>query len=453
MTVRQRKHGRMDATEELRTTASANEVPRTRQSNLGMAFAVLASAYFLAHFHRISLGVLALDLKESLNTGAQALSLLSAGYFYVYGALQIPIGLLADRYGVRLLSAGLSFVAAIGSVLLALAPSFPVALVGRLLVGAGVSGAYVSALRFFARRLPPRRFATAVGILVAVGNAGGLAATTPLVFLNAMLGWRATFLVVAAMSLIVAMLAWALIDDKPEMCGGPVRDVPRIKGGNPESHLAATSVREILGSRTLVKAALTVAGRYGPHVAFLGVWGSLYLRTVHSLSPVVAGNVLMAMSVGYAAGGPALGYASDRLLGHKAVLVASTAVCAMGWVPLLAARNPLPAFSLFCLALVMGVAGGGGAVAFSMAKESVQHARAGTAVALVNTTGFLGSAVFQSITGFLLDGCGSMPAIDAAVFRSVITLSMIGSLVSLVCALGAEESLKRAEGAVIPVDS
>lgn len=417
----------------------------TRRRDPRIAIAIFASAYFLSHFHRIATGVLALDISRSLHIGTGALGLFSAIYFYAYGAMQIPVGLLSDMYGVRQLTAGLALVAAIGSALMACAPSFPVALLGRLLVGVGVSSVYVPALRFFSRRLPPNQFGTTVGMLVAAGNAGGLAATTPLVFLNSVLGWRATFLVVAAASLSVAVLIWALVDDNPAMHGQSMRGLAEDRAKEAGTRWMTVCIKAILRNRTVVGAALAVAGRYGPHVAFLGVWGALYLRTVHRLSAVAAGGVLMAMSIGYAIGGPALGYVSDRFLRRKVVLAGSTAVCVLGWAPLLITRSTTSFPVLFCLALVMGVAGGGGAVAFSMAKESVQHTHAGTAVAFVNTAGFFGAAIFQSIIGFLLGSRGGVPVIDAGSFFKVIGVSMAGSVLSLACTLGIEEHARRAD--------
>src|SRR5690606_24455008 len=176
--------------------AGAGTVPTGAQAAL--LIAVLAGIYSVSQFLRNSIGVIAPNLAADLSLTATDLGLLSSGFFLTFAAAQIPVGISIDRYGPRRVMLVCSLIAVAGVLLFALARDATMLVAARLLLGIGCSSFFMAPLAIYARLFPPERFAFLTGIQLSIGNFGTLAATAPLAFATESIGWRASFLVVAA---------------------------------------------------------------------------------------------------------------------------------------------------------------------------------------------------------------------------------------------------------------
>jgi MFS family permease len=358
----------------------------------------MSALYFFVYFHRISPAVLASDLRRTFHINTAALSLLSSAYFYLYAALQIPVGILTDTWGPRKVATLSSLVAFGGSLLFGLAPNFTVATLARFVVGAGVAGVYVPALKVLSNWFGGRHFATIVGVVLAAGNLGGFVATSPLAYAADLWGWRSVLLIISGITLALAVIGWAVVRDEP-----PGRTPPQ---GRPPVdwreywQLASRAIR----NRSLWTVGLCGLGKYGPLMAYQGLWGAMFLMSAYGLSKVAAGNVLMVISIGYAVGGPFFGLLSDRVFhSRKLILGPGVTLFALAWLPLVLWPGRLTLLQLYLVSAVLGLAGGGtGVLIFSMAKESVEEELSGMAIATVNTLSFAGVVVFQPLTGWLI---------------------------------------------------
>ncbi|HOV43868.1 MAG TPA: MFS transporter, partial [Syntrophothermus lipocalidus] len=183
-------------------------------------YLVVALAYFFVYFHRTSAAVMAPELTKAFNIAPTALGLFGSMYFYAYALGQLPAGILADRWGARKTMALFVFIAGIGAIIFGMAGTFSTALVGRFLVGFGVGFVYVPAMRILADWFKKNEFATYSGLLLAVGNIGSLASAAPLVALMAAIGWRNSMVSVGVISMVIAILAYLFIRNKPHEVGG-----------------------------------------------------------------------------------------------------------------------------------------------------------------------------------------------------------------------------------------
>lgn len=160
-------------------------------------------AYLLSFFHRVAPAAIARDLAAAFETSAASLGVLAATYFYVYTVMQIPTGVLADTLGPRKILTLGGLVAGAGSLLFGLAPTFDIAVVGRTLVGLGVSVAFIAMLKLVAVWYEENRFATLTGTAMFIGNIGSVAAGAPLAWAAQAAGWRSVFVVVGILSLAI----------------------------------------------------------------------------------------------------------------------------------------------------------------------------------------------------------------------------------------------------------
>ena len=178
-----------------------------------VTLAVVIAAYMLSFFHRFAPAGIAHDLTLAFQTTAASLGALAATYFYVYTIMQVPTGILVDTLGPRRILFLGSLVAAAGSVLFGLADTLNEALVGRTLVGLGVSVTFIAMLKIIAVNFDERRFATLVGASMLVGNLGSVLAGAPLSLLAQSISWRGIFVVAGALSALLGVACWFFVKD------------------------------------------------------------------------------------------------------------------------------------------------------------------------------------------------------------------------------------------------
>jgi len=370
-----------------------------------------ASMYFFSYLHRVAPAVVAGDLMRAFAIPATSLALLAAVYPYVFVAMALVAGSLADGIGPRwtLTLGGVAM--AFGAALFGLAPTFGVAVAGRLLVALGASVILIAWLSLIAAWLRPGEFATAAGWTQSVGNVGGLAATAPLALLVEAVGWRQTFVLVGGATLLLALLVLGVVRDRPTACGVPSAAPPRHR----ERGVAAGAMSILCNARTWPPV-LAAAGMFATLVTLQGLWGVAWLTQVYRVPRVAAATTLAMLAVGFAVGSPLAGWLSDRWIrGRRLPFVAFSAVYALCWLPMLLTGSArVPAAWLPALLFVLGVSGGGLALVFTCVREVNDPARVGLAVGFCNMPIFLGFALVQAITGLVLDAHWDGLAIDGA---------------------------------------
>src|SRR4029079_1187857 len=153
----------------------------------------LATAYVASHFFRTSNVTIGLDLMRDLAIGPEALGALTGAFFFGFAAMQIPCGFFFDHYGPRRTVVGMLILAASGGVIVTVAPTWPILLTGRALMGAGFGVMLVGSMVVISRWFPPDRFSTMAAMVLSIGLLGNLMATTPLAWGTELIGWRGVF--------------------------------------------------------------------------------------------------------------------------------------------------------------------------------------------------------------------------------------------------------------------
>ena len=368
---------------------------------LRLAFAVwgLGAAFYLIGFYqRVAPAVITRELMSDFALGAAALGNLAAFYYYSYVAMQIPAGVLADRWGPRrVLTAGAA-IAAIGTLLFALAPGYAAASLGRLLIGGSVGVAFVAMLKLASHWFAPTRFAMLSGLALACGIFGAVSAGVPLRLLVDAYGWRNVLCVSAALTGLLAVVIWLAVRDDPAERGyasyAPTR---------PVRHAAIlASVRQTLATRNVWLVFLISGAVSGPTLTFGGLWGVPFLSTHYGLTTSQAAMVTSLLLVCWAVAGPIVGALSDRLRRRKPLYAIGAVLATVGWCfALLVPDLPLPL--LVGLLGFTGCASSAVMVGFAIAKESAPAALAGTVGGIANMGNMLGGMIMQPAVGWVLD--------------------------------------------------
>lgn len=360
-----------------------------------MALAIVALAYILSFFQRFAPAGIAQDLAAAFQTSAASLGVLAATYFYIYTVMQIPTGILADTLGPRRILALGGMIGGVGSLLFGFAPTLEVALLGRTLVGLGVSVTFIAMLKLVAVWFEENRFATIVGICMLVGNLGSVLAGAPLSALAQATGWRGVFIGVGALSLLIGILCWLIVRDAPTASGEAVR--PRF-----DRTVVISSLLAVLRNRATWPAAVVNTGMSGAFFTFAGLWATPYLMQVHGMARAVAANHLSLWFGGFAIGCLFIGGLSDRIGRRKPVMIAVSHLYVAIWLLLLSGVT-MPLSLSYLMFALLGLSTAGFSLTWACAKEVNPPLLSGMSTSVANMGGFLCAALMQPVVGWIMD--------------------------------------------------
>jgi predicted MFS family arabinose efflux permease len=380
---------------------------------------VFVVAYFVSYFYRSTNAVIADDLIRDIGIGAGALGLMTSVFFLTFAAVQLPLGSALDRFGARWVTPALLLAAVVGSLVFASATTLTGLTIGRGLIGVGMAGVLMGALKAFSAWFEPRAFATVSGLLVGVGSLGALAAATPLALVTEAFGWRAAF-VGGAVVTLAAAAAIALVVREPR-----TRGAVAAQGG-------ADRLADVFRSASFWRLAGLAFALAGILFAYQGLWAGPYLTQRLGASPVEAGNVLLALglatSLGFLCAGPlANRFGLARTAGSGcALLVAALAA-------LLVVDPTWPRWAVTAVFALLGLAGSANVLTFALARASFPT-MPGRAVTAVNLFGIGGGALVQWGLGGVIGryaptASGAAP--DAA-FTAAVAVSLGVAVLALV---------------------
>lgn len=401
-----------------------------------LVWAVLAAGFGLVSFYRVSTAVIADDLARTFDVTGAELGLLHASFFYVYAALQLPSGILTDRFGVGRVAPGGLVALALGVLGFVTAATFLAGVASRAFMGLGGSVLYVATLRFCADRFRAEEFATMNGLTIAVSGVGALIATTPLAIAVDGLGWRLGLGIGGAVGVglavaVVIALRTGHHREHPGAAADPLGRSPASITGVID---ASTGV---LRARTTWVVGVAVFTVVGTNFAVFGLWGIPYLVQLYGLSVPAASTFVLVGNLGLILGPPALGWVADRSTPRTGVILASAAVFATSWGVIgLLSRPPLVIVGLCFFAAAFSF--GGIALVYPVVKD-IHPEVVSVATGTVNSLAYFGAAAFPPVMGMVLDVFWTGQTVAGTRvytplgFRIGFGIAALGGLVTVVC--------------------
>lgn len=352
------------------------------------------AAYIVSVMQRTSMSVAAVQATDRYGVTAAALSTLAVAQLVVYAAMQIPAGILLDRFGPRRVLAVGALLMVVGQVVLAVSPTIGLAVSGRILVGAGDAATFISVIRLMTMWFSGPRVPLLIQMVGVVGSGGQILSSFPLFALLHNWGWTPTYLSAAALSVIVALVVLAIVRPNPgraEPEAGPWRELPTViweVSSHPGTQLGFWSHFVTAGSTNM----------------FGLLWGFPFLSIGLGYGPALAAGMLTLNVATGAVVGPAIGALTSRFpLRRSAVIIG--AVCAMGvaWALVLAWPG-VPPFPLV-LAMVIVTSAGGSAslVGLDVARSFTEPKSQGFATGFANVGGFTAAFIMMFLIGIVLD--------------------------------------------------
>ena len=282
-------------------------------------FLPFALGYFISYFFRNVNAIIEADLVRDLGFSAAGLGLLTSVYFISFASFQLPLGLLLDRFGPRRTESTLLLFAALGALVFSQADSLGGLILGRLLIGFGVSACLMASFKAYVLWFPPERLPLINGLQMVAGGLGAISATVPLRITLEFTDWRGVFLILSGMTVAAAGLLWLLYPEK-EGTTGPVPLKDQLAG-----------LKTVLTSRPFLAIAPLVMFSQSAQMAIQGLWAKPWLRDVAGLDESACARQLMWMMAAMMAGFFFLGLLSERLSRTRNISPVVVGVVAMGF--------------------------------------------------------------------------------------------------------------------------
>lgn len=381
-----------------------------------LVWGVGVGAYTIGVLQRTSLGIAGLDAAARFDASAAMLGWFAVLQLLVYALMQVPVGILVDRVGPRLLVVAGAGLMGLGQFSLALAHSIPAALAARVLVGCGDAMTFVSVLRLVTAWFPGRRVPLMTQLTALVGQLGQVLSAIPLAALLHGPGWTPAFLSAAALSLVAGVVTFVAVHDSSS----------GKRSGQP-----GPSLRQV--GRDLVTVWQHPGTRLGlwthftaqfSGTVFVMLWGYPFLVSAEGLSRQEAGALFTVFVLAGMVAGPVVGELVARHPLRRSWLVLTVIGLVMGvWTVLLALPHPAPHWLLLLLVLALSLTGPGSMIGFDYARSFNPPRRLGTANGVVNVGGFVAALAVILLVGVVLDLQGGGYTLDG--FRVALSVQYV----------------------------
>lgn len=380
-----------------------NSTERKKRNYAIFLVFVLTLCYSLVSFYRTSASTLAVAIMEDFAVGGGLMAIMSSAYFYPYGLMQIPAGILADRWGARKTISLFLIFGAIGATIFALANSVLVASLGRILIGAGMAMVFVPALRVLLHWFPPSSHAFVTGLLLSLGTIGMLVATYPLLILSEAVGWRNSMLLASFITFLCALFSWIYIRNTPEEKG--FASHKKVSHNKLPPIPLKTAFKIITKSSTYWSVSIWFFCMFGSFYTITGLWAGAFFTQGYILDTESVGSVLLCLALGAVIGPSCIGFLLQWIhISKSLILTLSCFVTICLFIPMLSEDYKLTSNLLYIWALCFGVSCSGfGSVALTKIQEDFPSEIVGTATGMINIYSYIGTAILQMLSGFIME--------------------------------------------------
>lgn len=352
--------------------------------------------YFYEFLLQVSPSVMSSELMHDFGVTSQTVGIISGVYYYSYAAMQLPGGVMMDRFGPHRLLTIATFTCAISTIAFALTNSLLMACLARLLIGFGSAFAAVGAMKLAANWFAAERFAFLTGLMVTIGMLGAIGGEAPLAILIDHVDWRNSMLIMGIIGLVLTILIYAIVRDMP-LQTQQSRTLPTH-----EDEPLIASLLMLVKNKQLWLVATYGGLVYMATPIFCGLWGVPFLMFKMHIAKAMAANYISLVLVGWAIASPLWGIFSNRIgrrktsmyIGSSGALICSTVFI---YAPI---ESP---WMIELLLLMFGLFSAGFLPAFAVAKELCSKQYVATGLSFMNMMNMVGIAIGQPIIGYLLD--------------------------------------------------
>ncbi|MDR4887911.1 MFS transporter [Fredinandcohnia sp. QZ13] len=358
-------------------------------------FASVLFTYVVMSAQRTAPGLITDQLMTDFQVTATTIGLLTSIQFFVYTGLQMPMGILADRYGPNFFLIIGAILTGVGTVMYSLGTHEFILFFARILTGIGDATIWVNLVLILSRWFNEKEFTRLIGVAGMTGSLGFLMATVPFSALIVLLGWRGAFLSGGILLCLCGIFLYVVLVKKPNH--------PMIEKNEVSREKTSVLLRRIFTSRQALALFLCHFGLVGGYLGFIGSWAVPYGMEVYGLTRLEASQLIMYSLIGALLGAPLIGWISSRLGKIKKPYLFFHMVTVLCWSTFLFFREGPPLFLLITLFIMIGFAFGSNSLTFATVRKTFPISESGMVSGFANTGGFLSAVLLPAMFGFVLD--------------------------------------------------
>jgi len=401
------------------------------------------SALFVVfnYIQQVVPNIIAVDLSHAFKATGSTLGTIAASYFYAYAILQIPVGLIVDRYGTRRPLVIAILVAGLGTLAFSWAQSSGSAQIARLVMGASSAFSFIGCLKLVEEWFPPSRFSTLAGMTNTAGMVGA-ASGAPVAVLVHSIGWREAVAWMGGSELVLAFLVFLVVRDQQES-NNPAEPKPSDEMATTAGGMFGLLANPYVWINAVYATSISLV-----FVAFGGLWGASYIQKVYDLNAVAAAGTGSLLFLGGIAGSLFFGWYSDYL-GRRKIPMVLAGVGALTTMACLLYVPGIPLTEFKAGLFLVGFFSSANIISYAVARDLYPRL-AGFSIGLLSTCFYAGSASSQPLVGMLLDrhsgsqGVAGLASLTAGDYRHAFTPLVAFMLVGLIASLLIKETLYRA---------
>ena len=368
-----------------------------------VVFTTVLFTYFLIVSQRTAPGLISDQLMKDFNVTASTIGLLTSIQFLAYAGLQIPIGILSDRFGPNYLLIIGAILNGLGTLIYSLAPNELVLLLARLLVGMGDATIWVNLVLILSQWFKVTEFIGLLGLAGVAGSLGFLMATFPFSAWISFAGWRPPFFSVGMIILLCGVLLYFVLIKKPKQLAEKQYFSTKTVVKKEKNQKTLVQLRQIFSNRQAWATFLCHFGVVGTYVGFIGSWAVPYGMHVYGMTRSGSSQLIMIGLLGALVGAPLTGWLSSRLDAIKRPYIIVHIIVFLSWLTFLLYNGKPPYYMLIILFLILGYGNGASTLTFAVVRKSFPMKEVGVVSGFANTGGFLSAVLLPGIFGKVLD--------------------------------------------------
>lgn len=365
---------------------------------LPIAIITLASLFYVYEFMlRVMPSAMKTDMMHDFGITASGFGVIGSLFYWGYNPMQIPAGLLFDRFSTRKIISATVFICGLGAFIFGIAPNFTIVLIGRFLIGIGSAFAFIGALILGARWFEAKYFAMITGVVQFMGSMGAIIGVFPIAILLNHFSWRTTQMGAGLFGIVLALLFWFVIRDHPPKAINKAKHTI-IKNDMTEKQ----RVKTVLTNKQTWWVGVFAFASWSPMTIFPAWWGINYLAKYYHTTPDAAGSAIMFIWLGNAFASPLIGWWSNRINSRRIPLHVAGALSLATSLAVLYIPN-MSWIEMYIICFLFGAAASAQTVTFGLVQDNNPPQVAGTAVGFNNMTVVMGGALLTPLVGFVLD--------------------------------------------------
>lgn len=405
-----------------------------------LMWGIMIITYMFNTFHAVVMGVIRPSIIREYNLSENEFVLLTNMFSYTYMIMQIPAGILLDKFGARKVACTGNMIAAIGTIIFATGNSYPVLLIGRALIGLGCSGCFLSVLKISSNWFEDKIFCTISGVTTFVGMMGAMAAQAPMAILCNKWKWNYIYGILGGFTIFIVIIIAFVVRDTPEELGlESCQENKNIYENKKEKVSTGKAVLSVLKNPYTWPPFIAYGCYYGAYLILTGYYGSSMLQAIYQYSFVKASGIITFAVIGCAVGSVVIGTISDKLANRRWVQVFTGVLFVMTWLVLLFRIGHSSFVEINIIMFILGFTSCAYAVCWSCVKECNNPEYVGISTAIANMGGYLGSILVPTIVGNIYSVKKNVIG-ETDAYQVIILATMIVCILGTIAAIFVKET-------------